>query len=994
MVKLINWLNSNILPKLVVFLLIFIPLYPKLPLLGVSHTWVYIRLEDIFVSLSVLIWFAGLLIRKIRFPRVITFPVITYWVVGFISTIIAITLIFPHLANVFLNVAIFNYIRRIEYIILLFIASSTIKKEGDITKYIIAVSIALLGVILYGFGQKFGGFPAFLTMNEEFAKGIPLYLPAGARITSTFGGHYDLAAYLVLIIALLGSLIFGVKQKLIRFIFLALCIGALSVLLLTASRVSFAVYLITVTLMLVMQKKKIWIIPVVIFSIFLLVQVRGTAERFAKTFRIQPIVFNTATGQPIAVLEKLPSEISGINPQDTLPLGSGFIALPPTSETQPVATSIAVIKRPISSSLKISSLSAEISTISGSFLIQKAFVYDISFTTRFQGEWPRAWKAFLRNPLTGSGYSSISLATDNDYLRLLGESGIVGFLSFLFIFSTFFILVKRKISIVKSPIAKCFVIGVAAGIVGLGLNAILIDVFEASKVAFILWLLIGISIGIIELYDKTSINLFKETRRILTSELAILIYLFVFAMLVYGNVFSYYFVGDDFVWLKWAAQSKLMDIVTYFNSAQGFFYRPLPKLVYFVMYAIFWFKSFGYHFLSIFAYFLMSLATFLIAKQITRKTLISVLAAFVFLVLPINSESVIWISSYSGILMSTFLVYGLYFFTLFIRNKKKQLAPISLVFFIFALFFHEGAVVFPLLVIWYLIIVEKRKLTVFLKHKIYLFTSFLILGLYFWIRFQAHANGLNGDYNYNLTRLPFNVIGNLVGYISTTLLGSVAIPFYNLARISLRTNLVLALILGIIVLIAVWLLRKKLKKFIGYEFLALIGLYIITLLPYLGLGNLSEKYALASSVYITILYVFIIEKIINACIHHKSLNKFILVFIVFLISAYYLKDLNGIGNDWKYAGDTARRIIYAVKDNYRVFPKNTNLYFSNIPIRYNRAWIYPIGLKEALWFVYRDNTMKIIQTKTMDDALKQSEAVPGSHVFNFENNELKEVRVQ
>jgi len=50
---------------------------------------------------------------------------------------------------------------------------------------------------------------------------------------------------------------------------------------------------------------------------------------------------------------------------------------------------------------------------------------------RLKVEWPRAIKAFLKNPLLGTGYSSITLATDNDYLRMLGETGILGTLAFL-----------------------------------------------------------------------------------------------------------------------------------------------------------------------------------------------------------------------------------------------------------------------------------------------------------------------------------------------------------------------------------------------------------------------------------------------------------------------------------------------------------------------------------------------------------------------------------
>ncbi|MBI3384770.1 O-antigen ligase family protein [Candidatus Gottesmanbacteria bacterium] len=1000
MTKLLDFLHEKLLPWLVVFLLFFIPLYPKLPLLGVTHTWVYIRLEDVLISLAVGIWFLSLIRGKLKLPNVIAKPVIFYWVVGFVSTAIALLFIFPNLANVFPNVAIFHYLRRIEYLILLFAACSTIKKGSDINKFIAASALAMFGVILYGFSQKFLGMPAFLTMNEEFAKGVPLYLPPGARITSTFGGHYDLAAFLVLEIALLGSLFFGVKKVLTKAFFLLLTIGGLSVLLLTASRVSFAVYLITISFMLTLQKKKILIIPVVIFSLFLLVQVRGTAERFAKTFRIQPIVINTRTGQPIAVLEKLPPEISGIKPtppppQETLPLGTGFIALPPVSGPEPEATSIAVIRRPVSSSLKLATVSSEISTISGSFLIQKAFVYDISFTTRFQGEWPRAWEAFRKNPLTGTGYSSITLATDNDYLRSLGETGILGFLSFFFIFLTFFILVKKTLPKITNHLDRSFVIGISAGLIGLALNAILIDVFEASKVAFIFWLVLGLAIGIIGLYEKEKINLVRETLKFLTSQGALYFYLFLVTLIGYGKIFNNYFTGDDFVWLKWAAQSKIGDLIGNFYMADGFFYRPLVKILYFAIYAIFWLKPLGYHLVSIFGYFLSGCLIYKIALKMGQSKYASILAAALFLMLPINTESVVWVSAYSALLMSLFTLSAFYNFLTYEESGKKTSLFLMVIFFIFALLSHEAGVILPFLVIWYEMAKNKFGLSDFLKKRSKLLIFFvLILSFYIYIRNLAHAHGFSGDYNYNISHLPYNVFGNLIGYFSISLLGLWVLPFYNFLRQHLREQIGVAF--GALVFLSALLVyfRKKLSKLGDEKILLLFGLAVVSLLPYLGLGNLAERYGLLASSFFAILIIYILEKAVQMFFGKKKIAPVVLGILVFLLGFWYQKDLRQSTENWKKAGDTARKIIYAVKDNYRFFPKESTLYFSNIPIRFERSWIFPVGLPEALWFVYRDETIKVMMAKSAEEGLKTAENVPNSYVFSFEGNELKEVTLK
>ena len=62
--------------------------------------------------------------------------------------------------------------------------------------------ITLIAVVLYGLGQKYLYWPAFSTMNREFSKGMRLYLTPTSRVMSTFGGHYDYAAYLMMLLTL------------------------------------------------------------------------------------------------------------------------------------------------------------------------------------------------------------------------------------------------------------------------------------------------------------------------------------------------------------------------------------------------------------------------------------------------------------------------------------------------------------------------------------------------------------------------------------------------------------------------------------------------------------------------------------------------------------------------------------------------------------------------------------------------------------------------
>ena len=120
---------------------------------------------------------------------------------------------------------------------------------------------------------------------------------------------------------------------------------------------------------------------------------------------------------------------------------------------------------------------------------------DRSTSIRLNVEWPRAIRSLTKNPLLGTGYSSISLATDNDYLRALGEVGILGFSAFMLVFVNIYkLIIKSLRNIGKLDISeRVFVTGYIGGIIGTLSNAMFIDIFEASKFATIFWLFMGIT---------------------------------------------------------------------------------------------------------------------------------------------------------------------------------------------------------------------------------------------------------------------------------------------------------------------------------------------------------------------------------------------------------------------------------------------------------------------------------------------------------------------
>lgn len=1006
--EILKFLDNHILKIGIAFLLAFIPLYPKFPLFDIHHTWVYIRFEDLLVAVVVLAWFTQLARKKVNLKTPLTLPIFAYWFVGGVSLLFSLVFLRTQIANFFPNVAILHYLRRIEYILPFFIAVSTIKSLRDVKHYVVIISLTLLGVVFYGFGQKYLGFPAFLTMNEEFSKGVPLYLPPTARMTSTFAGHYDLAAYLVFAITFLGSLIFGLRSKIGKFALFILVFLAYILLLFTASRVSFGVYLLAVSFMLYLQRKKWLIVPVLVLSIFLMTSVSGASERFVKTFRIERVVYNTKTGKPIAVLEELQKssttqEVTMVPPssEDNLPLGSGFLTVP-ILEKNPEATNVATIRRSMLTSLKTATSASEIATISGDFLIRRTIVYDISFTTRFQGEWPRAWEAFKRNPALGSGYSSISLATDNDYLRALGETGALGFFTFLAIFFIAILALRRALKGDDLPFERSVLIGMGAGFLSLLLNATLIDIFEASKVAFSFWMVLGITIGMVKLKKTPTQSLFQEALEIARLPVASLLVFFALAILLFNKAINNYFVGDDFTWLRWAADTSKADIARFFFYADGFFYRPLAKAYFTLIRPFFEIKPPGYHFVDFLLHFVSTIAVYFITLNLTKKKLFAFGAGLFFLLHPVNAESVFWIASTSAN-FAVLAYFGSFLFYLWWREARvwwgSALFILSLLFFALGIFSHEVALMLPLILFlfdWLFTQRPKRWLYRFLS----LLPYFLIFDIYLWMRVGAQAAGLSGDYGYSYKNLIFNVFGNFWGYLGVLVAGEKFIPLYDLSRSFFRLHslwaggILVVLLPSLIIFlrqsgrVKKWLTSKDSKIFI-FAF----GWFIIGLLPFWGLGNIAERHVYLASFGYVLALAGIVSLIWEKLSKRKVGSAFVVSSLFILVAAvYYAQGMIYAQKTWTRAGETANRILLAVSSNYADFPPNTTLYFVGLPLRIESAWIFPVGLEDGFWFIYKDKSLRIEKARNVEEALDLVEKNKPAHVLIFDNGELKEAR--
>ena len=164
MKKILSWLDDNLLTLLTGFLIVMIPLYPKIPLAELIQGYIVrMRLEDLLVMGTFALFLLQLARKKITFPtNLIGKVMIVYLVFGFLSVLSAIYLTHSvpmekaHILKIWLH-----WFRRIEYFSLFFVTYAAIRTKKDLLLLAKVAFVTFVGVILYGIGQKYFYFPAF-----------------------------------------------------------------------------------------------------------------------------------------------------------------------------------------------------------------------------------------------------------------------------------------------------------------------------------------------------------------------------------------------------------------------------------------------------------------------------------------------------------------------------------------------------------------------------------------------------------------------------------------------------------------------------------------------------------------------------------------------------------------------------------------------------------------------------------------------------------------
>ena len=168
-----------------------------------------------------------------------------------------------------------------------------------------------------------------------------------------------------------------------------------------------------------------------------------------------------------------------------------------------------------------------------------------------------------------------------------------------------------------------------------------------------------------------------------------------------NNSFTYL---DDHVQVVENPYIKSLDA----NAIKGIFstffvgmYQPVTTVFYAVTQSLFGLNSTAFHSLSLMIHIINGLLVFKLTHHFLKAKQLSFLLALVFLVHPMQVESVAWISAFSNLLFSFFFLTAFWSYLSYRATKKNKYIVLCFVLFLLSCGSKSAAVVFPIILIAY-----------------------------------------------------------------------------------------------------------------------------------------------------------------------------------------------------------------------------------------------------------------------------------------------------
>lgn len=454
--NIINKIGSNI--YLIIFLIIAI--FPKINIIKVPGNYIGIRIEDLII----LCYFIYAMVNTIKAKKnlfesknlkLIVNIFIVYIIFCFVSTIIG---YIKGYISIFM--AMFYLVRKIEYFIFIFMGYDLINKslnvEDDKNKFIKIINATIVIHFIICTFQLNGLLGSF-----DRSHYVPTLIQN--RVCSTFNGAYEMTAFLLLLTPVYLYKIFSKRIDIFSSTIYLLMIGFMIVI--SQSRTSLVIFLLLILTMCMYYNRKylkkiIFISLVAVVLVGFGIKSLNLADKLGLS-RIADVNINqmakaTKYAWENKNFEKYVENGQWYDPSSYYVDGTGKLIM--------------------------------------------AVECDPSYFVRIS-HWSQLLDGLTKSPIFGTGVSISQTAADGNYVRIISESGSVGFLLWVILQICIFKSLNKNNEINAT---------VKFGLITLLLGAIFIDVFEASKVMIPFYYILGVALAFNEKNNGKKIGKIKN----------------------------------------------------------------------------------------------------------------------------------------------------------------------------------------------------------------------------------------------------------------------------------------------------------------------------------------------------------------------------------------------------------------------------------------------------------------------------------------------------
>lgn len=414
------------------------------------------------------------------------------------------------------------------------------------------------------------------------------------------------------------------------------------------------------------------------------------------------------------------------------------------------------------------------------------------------------------------------------------------------------------------------------------------------------------------------------------------------------------FFGDDYSWLLQARQSSEKNLGTiFFEPAPYEYFRPIPKVIFALMWKVFPIETYvnenNLIFYRLLVLILHILITIFLYKIIKTKFSSSVafITACIFSVIACHSETLYSINCLNELLSALFIFIGLFFLLKSTVTSRLRML-MSILCFLFAVLSRESAFCFILLTFLFTYVpksftkesnnISFKKLTLIIVTVavIYFFLRLFSFSNYAEIYSIASYGAIDTNplkYVYKFFHYFINIIFPvksifyIIGFENYENLRKAFLnPSENLKLFF--TLLFLAVIILSVITYIIYSIIKSQKiqndELLNSKYFTLVFPTLFTfsaLIVYLPLDGTAERFLYLPSAGICLLFGFIFTKLFLS--YEKKYNKIIVITIMILLIVLYTLSIYQRSYLWKIASINTKELLVKVEEKIRI--KNSEL---------------------------------------------------------------------